>query len=763
MGDDKDLLQNALSLLSAGQPARAAGIYRQILDRDPDNFSALHYLGVIEAGAGRLEQARSLIARSLAIQPPNIQFIENYAAVLFQAGDFEAALAACRQGLQLNDANASLLYVSAASLAKLKRLEESLVQFDRVLLLQPGHIAANNERSSVLALMRKYDDALAGVENIIAIEPRYAEAHLNKGNICTKLKRWAEAGAAYDKALELRPGLSDAWLGRGNVLRHFKRYEEALGAYDRALALAPRMAGAWNGRGNVLSELGRDEEALAAYDKALAIEPDMVSAWIGRGNVLNRFKRYREAAAAFARVLELDNAYPFAKGKLLHQKMLCCDWSNVDDLTAEIDRDVFSGQLSAEPFGWQGMATSERSLQLCAQLFNRDNFPQQDGGFAARPPASHDRIRVGYCSGEFRNQATSSLLAGVLEHHDGSRFEVYAVDNGWDDRSELRSRVVSSVKAVLDIRPLDDAQAAAAVRDSGIDILIDLNGYFGESRTNVFAQRPAPIQVSYLGFPGTLGAAYMDYIIADRHVVPAESRAFYDEKVVWLPDCYQPNDRKKTLGTRDFDRRECGLPEKGFVFCCFNNNYKITPATFDVWMRILLRVEGSVLWLLEDNAEAADYLRKEAAARGVAPERVVFAERLPFDAHEGRHRLADLFVDTLPYNAHTTGSDALWAGLPLLTQTGTTFPGRVATSLLAAVGLPELVTSTPRAYEDLAVELAGNPERLAAIRRRLADNRLTTPLFDTQSYTRHIEAAFAAMYERYRAGLPPDHIDVPRQ
>ena len=314
----------------------------------------------------------------------------------------------------------------------------------------------------------------------------------------------------------------------------------------------------------------------------------------------------------------------------------------------------------------------------------------------------------------------------------------------------------------LDISRLTDSSTVAAICENQIDILVNLNGYFGNHRTRVFAQRPAPIQISYLGFPGTLGARYIDYIIADQHVIPEDHRVFYTEKVVYLPNCYQANDRKKEIGTHDFSRLECGLPENGFVFCCFNNTYKINPDIFDCWMRILKQVDDSVFWLMEVNATAARNLRREAAARGVNPERLIFAKRtLLLTDHLARHRLADLFLDTLPYNAHATASDALWAGLPVLTCVGDTFPGKVASSMLHAIGLPELITTTLDAYERTAIDLAAHPKKMTAIKRKLADNRLTTPLFDTKLFTRHIEAAYNAMFERHQSGLAPEHIVIP--
>ena len=342
-----------------------------------------------------------------------------------------------------------------------------------------------------------------------------------------------------------------------------------------------------------------------------------------------------------------------------------------------------------------------------------------------------------------------------------SRFEMTAISIGPDDNSEMRQRLKHSFDHFIDATILSDEEIASRIRVTEIDILIDLKGFTQDARTNVFARRPAPIQANYIGYPGTMGAEYIDYIIADQTVIPENSKQYYLEKIVYLPTSYQVNDSKRFISDKAFTRTQLGLPPTGFVFCSFNNNYKITPRIFDCWMRILKQVESSVLWLLEDNPTAASNLRKEATTRGVNPERLIFAKRLPIAEHLARHRLADLFLDTLPYSAHTTASDALWAGLPVLTCLGETFAGRVAASLLNAIGLPELIAATPEAYEQMAIDLATHPEKLAVIKRKLAENRLTTPLFDTKLFTKHIEAAYIAMYERHQAGLAPDHISIP--
>jgi predicted O-linked N-acetylglucosamine transferase (SPINDLY family) len=641
------------------------------------------------------------------------------------------------------------------------RLDESERFFRQLLRKDPRHLPSLNILAIVLTTLKKYKEAEGYLATALKINSSSDATFYNYGIVLKALGRPDEALQRFTQAVTLNPGNADNWNNRGTVLSDLGDYRAAIEDFDKAIALNPNSPAAIFNKSKSLTKLKQYGEALAASDQALAMKPDLAEAWLGRGMIFHELQRHDEAASAHANALAIDPQMPFLKGSLLHQKMLTCDWSQVDSLVKEIETDIAAGRLAAEPFGWQGVAWSERSLQLCAELYNAKTFPAGPASPALLSSGVNTRIRVGYLSGEFRQQATSLLLVGVLEHHDAEQFDIYAIDNGWDDLSETRRRINDAVSRRISVGECNDAEALAAIRENRIDVLINLNGYFGLGRTRLFAQRAAPVQVNYLGYPGTLGARYMDYIIADQHVLPSDHRAFYSEKVVYLPNCYQANDRKKEIATRIFNRRECGLPAEGVVLCCFNNAYKITPEIFDCWMKILMSVDDSVLWLLEDTASAAANLRREAVARGVSADRIVFAERMPLPEHLARHRCADLFLDTLPYNAHTTASDALWAGLPVLTCRGETFAGRVAASLLHNLHLPELITATLEDYVRLAIELATHPEKRAAINQKLADNRLTTPLFDTKLFTRHIEQAYAAMVERHRAGLAPDHIVVP--
>jgi protein O-GlcNAc transferase len=826
--DDQQTLQNAFALHQSGNVAEAAKLYRQLITRNPNNPHALHFLGVIEAGVGNIQQAEALMARSLSAQPSNVAFMENYAAILIQKGDYHSALRTCRQGLQINRTSASLMYASAIASFKLQQWDEALSQFDRLLAHQPDHIVAMNERGAVLAGMKRLDAALASFEKALSLNPRYAEAYLNKGNACTKLGRYDEAFVAYDNALALKPDLADAWLGRGNLLRELKRYQESVAAHDHALVLNPNLAEAWLGRGNALFELKRysesfaaydkslvlnpdlaeawlghgnaffelkrHDDAVSAYDKALALRPDLAEAWLGRGNVFFERKRYDEALIAFDKALasktdlaaawvgrghvfdalkRFDAAFAAyekalalnvdatdAEGGRLHAKMQVCDWRGLDAESAHLIASIRNGHLSAQPFVLIAIPSTPDDQLQCAKLSIANRYPPSEKPVWQGERYDHDRVRVAYLSADFQQHATALLMAGMLESHDKSRFEITAISCGPDDGSEMRTRLKASFERFVDAASYSDDQIANLVRTLEVDILIDLKGFTAGARTSVFAKRCAPIQVNYLGYPGTMGAPYIDYIIADRTLIPENQEKFYTEKIVFLPDCYQVNDATRSMVGGDLAREEVGLPPGAFVFCCFNNNYKITPTVFDRWMRILKQVEASVLWLLEDNALAVSNLRKEAAASGIDARRLVFAKRAPMAEHLARHRLADLFLDTLPYNAHTTASDALWAGLPIVTCLGETLAGRVAASLLTAVGLPELIATTPEIYETLAVDLATNRNKLTALRQKLAINRATTPLFDTKLFTKHIEEAYMTMWENQRRGQPAQSFGV---
>lgn len=654
------------------------------------------------------------------------------------------------------------LIAGARGLHEAGRLPEAERAYRDALRREPAHFLALHGLGSLLAMQKRYTEAVPHFRAAIAALPGQPQAHVDLAQALRGLGLNEEAATHFDRAAALDPNDHHiqllARLQRATLFEEQGNEEQALAGYEAAVQHHPDSADAWAGLGMIQLHIVGPEAAEESFRRALQIDPDRPLVIEKFGQVLQDQRLYEDAAIVFERLMQRWPGLPFVPGRLLHCKMLIADWLALGELQAEVEAGLAAGQLTAEPFGLQGYCASPALLLQGARLCASKAYPDSSAYLRRATIGRGPKIRIGYVAGEFRNQATAVLLTEVLERHDKSRFDVFAFDNGWDDGSEHRRRIDAATQ-IVPIRRLDNLQAAQAVRERGIDILVNLNGYFGRTRTHLFSLRPAPIQVNYLGFPGTIGAPYIDYIVADETVIPAADHRFYVEKVVTLPDSYQPNDSQRRVA-EGVTRADAGLPEDAFVFCCLNNVYKIMPAAFDVWMRVLQRVPGSVLLLYSDIPEARANLRHEAQARGVDPARILFGLPWANERHLARLRLCDLFLDTWPYNAHTTGSDALWAGLPVLTCMGASFPSRVGASLLRAVGLPELVTFSPAEYEALAVRLATEPAVLAALRARLAANLPTAPLYDTPRYTRHLEAAYEQMVARARAGQPAAAITV---
>jgi predicted O-linked N-acetylglucosamine transferase (SPINDLY family) len=788
------LFDRAVGFLQRGSLAEAERPCQQILAIMPAHFQALQLLGAIRAQQGRNTEALALIGDALKINPFAASALLNYGNVLKSLGRDEECLAYCDRALAIEPNHAGALYNRGNALLRLKRLDEALASYDASLAIRPGHAEVLNNRGLVLHEMRRCEEALESYDGALAINPDYAQALNNRGASLYYLQRIAEALASYQKALALQPDYAEASNNYGIALRAMDRIEEALASFDRALAVKPDYAEAWHNRGNALRDLRRFAEALASYDGALGIDPGNAESLNNRGICLYFLERVDEALASYdkalaikpdyadalhsrgmirwkegqryaAAVLDLENAlfinpdHAYARGDLLHMRMHGADWRGFEEQAALVDAGVRAGRRIIDPFMYLATAESAENSQKCSRIFAEHFHPP-----ASMPWKKRERrpgkIRVGYVSGEFREQATAFLTAGLYECHDKAKFEIVAFDNGRSTDSAMRRRLEAAFDRFVPISTLSDRAAAEKIQDEDIDILVNLNGYFGNQRMGVFAQKPAPVQVNYLGFPGTLGAGYIDYILADRFVIPEDEKQYYAEKVVWLPGSYQVNDSRRYRTHAMPGRAENQLPETAFVFCNFNMSYKITPPMFAVWMRILKRVEGSVLWLLQSNTVSPGNLRHEAECHGVAGHRLVFAPFVPMEKQLDRLPMADLFLDSLPCNAHTTASDALWAGVPLLTCSGKTFASRVAASLLHAIGLPELVTANLEDYEGLAVKLAKDPAALRAIRQKLAGNRHTTSLFDTDLFRRHLEIAYTKMWEISQRGEAPRSFGV---
>jgi len=784
-----EALQQAVALHQAGRLPQAARLYRAILDADPNQFDALRLLALIDAVDGRPADARGLLDRALAQRPDSAAAHMDRASVCKALGEYEEALASCCRALALRPDSPDLVNLQGAILLDLERYPEALVACETALALQPASAATNYNRGLALQLLQRPAEALASYDDALRSEPAFPEALHNRGNVLHALGRYDEALASWDLALAQKPDFPQALHSRGLLLHELRRHDEALVAFDRAVALDPGFAAAFNDRGLTLNELLRHDEALASCEQALAIRPDYSEAFINCGVIFSRWKRYefavdaynrallikpdsiealhnrglalqqlaryKEAAADFARALEIDPAARYSRAMLLFMRLQCCDWREFEPAARQFAAEVADGTATAVPFPMLCIADAPTAHRRCAEAWVAANYPPAPVPLWRGERYEHERIRVAYLSADFKEHAMAYLMAELFERHDRARFEVTGVSWGSPEASPMRTRLMGAFERFVEVQGWSDPDVARLLRELEIDIAVDLNGFTHDGRLGILAQRPAPVQVNYLGYPGTLGAPYIDYIVADTVVIPEEDRKDYAEQVAYLPDSYQVNDRRRRIAEVTPTRGQAGLPERGVVFCSFNNNCKITPEVFAVWMRLLQAVEGSVLWLLEGNAVALSNLRREAQARGVSAKRLVFAPRVDLAEHLARHRLADLFLDTLPYNAHTTTSDALWAGLPVVTCLGAAFAGRVAGSLLRAAGLPELVTTSLAEYEALSLRLARKPEALAAMKAKLVRNRDTCALFDSERFRRHLEAAYATMWERVQRGEAP--------
>jgi predicted O-linked N-acetylglucosamine transferase (SPINDLY family) len=737
------------------RPAEALDSYDRALALKPDHADALCNRGSALRELKRPGDALASYDRALALKPDDVDALYNRGNALLELDRPAEALASYDGALSRKPNDADAWFNRGNALLRLERYDDALASYDRALRLQPDSIEALNNRGLALMALKRSADALASYAQALDVRPDNPEVLNNRGNALVALKQYPDALANYDRAVVLKPDYADALNNRGNVLRELKRPMDALDSYERALAIRPDYVDALNNRGAALRDLDRRADALASYDRALAIRPDDVHTLYNRGNALQDAHRHAEAAQSFARLLALAPDYDYALGSLIECRLHCCDWTTLAPDIAQLIPRVEAGARAVGPFAFLAMTSSVAAQLQCARTFVADKFPPATTPLWVGERYHHDRIRIAYLSADFREHPLTHLTTELFEQHDRRRFETIGVSFGPDERSELRARLERAFDRFIDVRDQSDLAAANLLRTLEVDIAVDLTGFTRGTRAGVLALRPAPVQVSYLGFPGTMGASYIDYILADRFAVPEAQRLHYAEQVVYLPDTFQANNRARPIASRIPSRTEVGLPEQGFVFCSFNTNYKINPGMFDIWMRLLIEIEPSVLWLVGGNSAVEANLRTEAKRRGVEPDRLVFAARIPYAEHLARYRLADLFLDTLPFNAGTTASDALWAGLPVLTCSGEAFAARMAGSLLHAVGLPELVTDSFDGYEALALKLATGAELLAEMKQRLARNRDRFPLFDTDRFRRHIEAAYVNMWERAQRGEAP--------
>ena len=779
-----------------GRYETAQQAYQHLLNLQPQHIDALGNLGLTLGALGCHDEALPFFERALSLAPQRADLWCNRGTSQTALQQNTEALLSFDRALTLQPDLALAHCNRAQVLIRLRRFDEAIVSARQALRHQPDLAEAHSQLGRAYYELGEDQVAKHHLDAALACNPASADYHNSLGNILTRLRSFAEAETHFRRAIELNPTLADYYSNLGTVLREMQRFEEALAACEQALSLAPDFAQAWNNRGIALQALRRHDEALASiqealsrqpdypeaynnrgnihrdlrqlsqaladYDQAIALRPAYAYAWFNRGNILFDLHRFGEAAEAFAQARRLDPRLNHALGNQTYAERRCCDWRHYEARQDSLRQAIRSGQSADTPLAFLSVSDDPQEQRLCATLFTQDRFPAAFSPKVPRLAKAREKLRIAYLSADLREHAVAYLMTGVFEQHDRSQFEVVALAWGPEETGPTAQRVRQAFDRWVDIARLSDAQVVALIQTLEIDILVDLMGHTQHARTGILAQRPAPVQVNYLGYPGTMGASYLDYLIADAYLIPPAQRSHYLEHIAYLPGCFQANDDRRHRPAA-LSRAELALPAEGVVFCSFNTSNKLNPTIFRGWLRILTAVPHSVLWLLADSSTVEEHLKQAARDGGIDPVRLVFAPKLPYAQHLDRLSTADLFLDSLPFNAGTTASDALWAGVPVLTCSGQSFAGRMAGSLLQTAGLTDLITTSLADYEARAIQLASTPGTLANLKNQLMTQRDESPLFDTARFTRHLETAFLEMMERHRRGLTPQDFHVPSQ
>ena len=680
---------------------------------------------------------------------------------LFHEGQINKVKDICLKILKKEPNNIDILNLLGAVAFQNKNYSEAVYTFNKIIQINSNNFQAFYNQGNAYLGLKKFEESLKSYNQAIKIKPDYKQAYNNRGVVLKELKRIKEALENYNQAIKIEPNNADLYNNRGTVHLELKQFDKAIEDYNFALKINKNYPEVYFNLGNVFNELGKSEEAIKSYSQAIKINKNYLEAYFNLGSVLKNLKKIEEAIICYKKVNEINPDFDFLLGTLIHMKCISCDWEFFNQHLKELNTKINDNQKSTPPFFTLPLYETIKIQKKVAEIFIREKFLNKNKLEPIKKIKKNKKIKIGYFSADFKNHPVSFQLINLLELHDKSKFELIGFSFGPEKDDEMRKRVSSTFNQFINVNLKNDKEVIQLSRDLNIDIAVDLTGFTTNSRFGIFIERCAPIQVNFLGYPGTLGSNHHDYIIADKILIPKKNQKDYSEKIVYLPNSFLVNDSTKKISKKKFSREEFGLPKNGFVFCCFNKYYKITPSIFDIWMRLLKKVEGSVLWLTEDNQIALNNLKSEAEKRNVNHERLIFAKHmLSLDDHLARHKCADLFIDTIPFNAITTANDALWSGLPVLTRTGESFSSRVGASLLSSIGLSELITKTEKDYETLAIELATNPERLKQIKKKLEKNKLIKPLFNIKLYTQHIEAAYKKIYKRYNSNILNENIEI---
>jgi len=735
--------------------------YLSAVEIEKENLNALNWIWKIYFEFKDFENAFVFVNKYLLLKPNDFLTINDKGKILRQLCRLEEALECHQLAVKLNSLFAEGYHSLALVYQDLERPLETIENFNIALQIEPQNPSILNGFGNFFFKQKNFQLAIENYLKATSINQNFELGFYNMGIAYHELKDFINSESNYLRAVQINPKSPNNFNNLGNLYKDLYQYSKAVECYKKAIDLDPALAIAYNNLGVVYQKAYRDaKEALVNYSVARAIDQNYQDPLVNRADLYRNLKMYQESISDLDTLLDLNENSAYARGLRLHIKMFQGDWDGFEDEIQTISKMIEKNQKVASPFIAATLIDSLEIQKKGSITRVMDKEPENSvlGPILKKPKSQ--KIRIGYYSADFHNHATTYLMAELFELHDKEKFELYAFSFGPDIQDEMRKRVSNQFSQFYDVRNISDQEVAEISRVLEIDIAVDLKGHTTDSRLGIFSYRAAPIQVHYLGYPGTLGASYIDYLIADPIIIPESSQNGYVEKIVYLPNSYQVNDTKRKVSDLKITRNECGLPEDGFIYCNFNNGYKITPETFKIWMSILKSVDGSVIWLLDDSQVFKDNLRKEALNQGVDPSRLIFAKRESLPDHLARQKLADLFLDTWPCNAHTTCSDALWVGLPVLTKIGETFVARVASSLLKNIGLSELITSSNEDYQNLAIRLAKHPQDLKILKESLNSNRLQTPLFNINLFTQHFEIALIKMYENYHNNEIPKNIYV---
>ena len=612
--------------------------------------------------------------------------------------------------------------------------------------------------------LKNYEKAITYLDNSINISPEFPHSYNSKGIVFSEMKSFEEAIRNYDKAILLKPDFLEAHLNRGISLKNIQEYDDALKSFEKCIEIDSLNPKIYNNLGNLFLENLKYADAKNAYDKAIMFNEKYGEAYEGRGDALQEIAKIEKDPSklslsitnyekAFSLKPDLDYVY----GKIVSTKMYVNDWSKTEEYLSKIKEEVNNNKKTIIPFPLLSLIDNPKLHKKCSEIFATD-YPLKN--LINTEKIKNEKIKIGYFCADFNEHPVSMLIAKMLSLHDKSKFEVFCYSFGFEKKDELHKWIESKVDVYRDIRKLNNEDVAKLAKNDGINIAIDLQGYTSKHRVGIFSYRAAPIQINFLGYPGTMGSNYFDYIIADENLIPETSREFYSEKPIYMPNQYQVQNDELKISEIIPSKKELGLPEKSFIFCGINNTYKISPVVFDVWMKILHKVENSVLWLLDNNEVSKNNLLKEAKTRNINGDRLIFSKRTAHDRYLAQFNHADLYLDTFNYNAGATASSALWMGVPVLTMAGTSYAARMASSLLKSIDLPELITTSIYDYEKLALELSTRPEKLNAIKEKLKKNRSERPLFNTEMYTRHFEEGMSQVFNNFISGNKTKNIFI---